>query len=206
MRTWSEWDTKLALGDAVRRPAEWRCATADEAVAHARSIGGPVVAKASGVAHKSDLGLVRVGLDPEQVAAEFPRLAGAGDGTVIVAEQLMDFELELIVGAQRDPVFGPFAAVGIGGIAAELFDDATFVLLPTDVEELGRAVRGLSGARLLEGIRGRPALDTAELHGILAALGDLLHRHPEVDEVECNPVVVRHGVPFVLDALAVEGA
>ena len=206
MRTWSEWDTKLALGDDLRRPAEWRCADTDEAVARARSVGGPVVAKASGAAHKSDLGLVRVGLTAEQVAEEFMRLADAGDGTVLIAEQLMDFELELIVGAQRDPVFGSFAAVGIGGIAAELFQDASFVLLPTDAEELGRAIRGLSGASLFAGIRGRPALDIAALHGILVALERLLAVHPEVTAVECNPVVVRYGIPFVLDALAVEGS
>lgn len=204
MRTWSEWDTKAALGAGLRRPAEWRCTEVDEAVDRAIEVGGPVVIKASGVAHKSDLGLVLVGLGPDAVASEFRRLAEAGDGAVLIAEQLMDFELELIVGAQRDPVFGPFATIGIGGIAAELFDDATFVLLPSDLAELRRAVRALGGARLLEGVRGRPALDLAEVLGILGALSGFLDRHPAVTEVECNPVVVRNGVPFVLDALAVE--
>jgi len=204
MRAWAEWETKVALGPDVPMPREWRCHDRTEAVERARSVGGPVVVKASGVAHKSDLGLVRIGLTADDVAAVFDELASAGDGSIIVAEQLMDFELELIVGAQRDPTFGAVGMVGIGGIAAEIFDDAAFVLLPTTVDELRRAIGGLKGARLLQGVRGRPPLDVAQLLTILEAVGRLLEGFPAVREVDCNPVVVRNGLPIVLDALAVE--
>lgn len=203
MTALAEWESKRLLGDALPRPRERRTATVGEAVAFAWELApARVVAKASGVAHKTEGGLVRLGLDADGVATAWPGLAAAGDGTVLVAEQVTA-ELELLVGGLRDPVFGPVVSVGIGGIAAELFRDAAFVLAPPEPGELDRALAQLRGVALLDGVRGGPPVDRGVLAAVVGAVGDLLARDPRVVEVDCNPVLVRDGAPLVADALVV---
>lgn len=202
MTAWTEWETKRALGAGVPTPRELLTDDLDAALEFVAEVGPQVVAKASGVAHKTDGGLVRVGVDGEGLRAAFDELTAAGDGRVLVAELVRDAEYELIVGGLRDDVFGPVVAVGLGGIAAEVFDDSVFLLSPTTVEELDRGLACLGAAGLLAGVRGRPPLDRAVLYQIVAAVGDLLQREPDVTEVDCNPVMVVHGAPIVVDALA----
>lgn len=197
----SEWESKLALGD-VPRPAEALTETAEEAVEFAARFPR-VVAKASGVAHKTERGGVRTGLDATGVGAAWRELAAAGDGRVLVAEQV-DAELELIVGGLRDPQFGPVISVGLGGVAAEVLRDAAFVLAPPEPGELERALRGLRSAPLLDGWRGAPPVDRAALARIVEAVARLLVEDESVLEVDCNPVLVRRGQPLVADALVVK--
>lgn len=204
MIVWSEWETKQALGPDVPVPRELVTSDVDEATAFVAEVGPQVVAKASGVAHKTEGGLVRVGIDADELRNCFADLAAAGDGRVLVAELVRDAEYELIVGGLRDEVFGAVVAVGLGGIAAEVFHDTAFVLSPTTAEELGRGLDGLGAAGLLAGVRGRPPLDRQALHAIVTAVGDLLDREPDVTEVDCNPVMVVHGSPVVVDALATQ--
>lgn len=202
MTAWSEWDTKQALGPHVPMPRELLTYELDEALAFAEEVGPQIVAKASGVAHKTEGGLVRVGIDTDGVRDAFADLAHAGDGRVLLAELIRDAEYELIVGGLRDEVFGPVIAVGLGGIAAEVFHDTAFLLSPATPEELDRALKGLGAAGLLDGVRGRPALDRQALYVIVSAVGELMEREPDVSEVDCNPVMVVHGAPVVVDALA----
>jgi acetate---CoA ligase (ADP-forming) subunit beta len=196
----TEWEAKQRLG--VPTPRERLTHTRDDAAGFASFIGGPVVAKASGLAHKTEAGAVRFGLDPEGVARVWEELAALGDGSVLVAEQVRG-ELELIVGGVRDPQFGPVVSVGLGGIAAEAFEDAVFVLAPTEPGELDRALGGLRSASLLNGWRGSPPVDRAALGDIVDAVGRLLEEDDSVVEVDCNPVLVSGGKPLVLDALVV---
>lgn len=202
MRALSEWDSKQRLGDGLPRPAECRTASLAEAQAFAARVGGPVVAKASGVAHKTEARLVRFGLRAEDIARVWHELAAAGDGSVLLARQL-DAELELIVGAWRDPGFGPLVTIGIGGIAAEIFNDVVAVLAPPEPGEVAAAVQGLAGRRLLEGVRGRPPVALDALEEIVTAVARLICSDPAVTEIDCNPVMVCDGVPLVADALVV---
>jgi acetate---CoA ligase (ADP-forming) subunit beta len=203
MRISSEWEAKQRLGDAVPRPREALTTTTDEAVAFAAALApAHVVAKASGVAHKTEQQLVRLGLDADGVAACWDALASAGDGTVLIAEQVSG-EYELLIGGLRDEVFGPVVSVGMGGIAAEIQADAAYVLAPPHPGELERALDQLRSRPLLDGFRGRPPVDRAALGAIVQAVSDLLVDDPSVTEVDLNPVVVRAGRPIVLDALIV---
>ncbi|TMR97782.1 acetate--CoA ligase family protein [Nonomuraea basaltis] len=203
LRPLSEWESKRLLGPALPTAREARTTSAAQARAFARDIGAPVVAKASGVAHKSDAGLVRLGLGPEDAAACWAELAAAGDGTVLVAEQLRG-ELELIVGGSRDPSFGALVTVGLGGVATEVFDDVAVLLAPPEAGELDRALGRLRGARLLNGHRGAPPVDRAGLALIVDLVAALLEADPDVVEIDCNPVLVHDGRPTVLDALVVK--
>lgn len=197
----NEWESKRLLGD-IPRPEERLTRSRDEAVTFARSLGVPVVAKASGVEHKTERGAVRLGAD---VRAVWEELAALGDGSVLVAEQVSG-ELELIAGGLRDPQFGPLVSLGLGGVAAEVFHDVAFMLAPTLPGELDAAIARLRCAPLLNGHRGQPPVDRLALQRILDAIADLLLRDPEVVEVDCNPVIVRAGCPLVVDALVVKRA
>jgi acetyl-CoA synthetase (ADP-forming) len=202
MKALNEWESKLRLGDRLPRPAEIRALSQAQAQQFADSVDGPVVAKASGVAHKTEGGLVRLNLGRADIADVWNELAAAGDGTVLLAEQI-DAELELIVGGYRDPGFGPLVTIGIGGIAAELFSDVVAILAPPEDGEVARAVQELAGHRLLEGIRGGPPVDLEALGRIVDAVAGLLSSDAAVAEIDCNPVMVRNGAPIVADALVV---
>ncbi len=202
MKALTEWDSKLRLGDALPRPAEILATSRARAEQFAATIDGPVIAKASGVAHKTEDGLVRFGLGPADIGEVWDDLAAAGDGTVLLAEQI-DAELELIVGGYRDPGFGPLVTIGIGGIAAEIFADVVAILAPPEEGEVAGAVKRLAGHRLLEGIRGGPAVDLGALERIVGAMAKLLCSDPGVAEIDCNPVMVCNGAPIVADALVV---
>lgn len=202
MTALTEWASKRALGFDVLSPRETLTHDVDEAVRFARALRGPVVAKASGVTHKSDRGLVRAGLEADAVAACWGELAAAGDGSVLVAEHVTG-DLELIAGGLRDPQFGPVVMVGFGGVFAELLGDTAFALAPPEPGELDRALARLRGAPLLDGYRGITPVDRAELHAVVDAISDLLLRDTDVTEVDVNPILVRDGRPLVLDALVV---
>ncbi len=202
MKALSEWESKQRLGDALPRPAEVLATSREEAEAFAAEIDAPIVAKASGVAHKTEGGLVRLGLGPSAIGDAWEELAAAGDGSVLLAEQI-DAELELIVGGYRDPGFGPLVTIGVGGIAAEIFKDVVAILAPPEEGEVTEAVTQLAGRRLLEGIRGGPPVDLGALGRIVGAVANLICSDPAVAEIDCNPVMVSNGVPVVADALVV---
>jgi hypothetical protein len=202
MKTLNEWESKARLGDQLLRPTETLATSREQAQQFAATVNGPVVAKASGVAHKTEGGLVRLGLGPSDIGAVWDDLAAAGDGTVLLAEQI-NAELELIVGGYRDPSFGPLVTIGIGGIAAEIFSDIVAILAPPEEGEVAAAVTELAGRKLLAGIRGGPPVDLAALGSIVGAVSELLVSDPTVAEIDCNPVMVANGVPVVADALLV---
>ncbi len=202
MKTLSEWDSKQRLGKGLPRPAEALTRSRLEAEQFAATIKGPMVAKASGVAHKTEGGLVRLGLKAADIGDAWDELAAAGDGSVLIAEQI-SAELELIVGGYRDAAFGPLVTIGIGGVAAEIFGDVVAILAPPEEGEVAKAVSRLTGKKLLRGIRGRPPVDLVALGRIVGAVADLLCTDPMVAEIDCNPVMVRDGAPVVADALVV---
>ena len=202
MRLLTEWESKDLLGAGLPRPHEVLACSTREAEVFARRARTKVVAKASGVSHKTDRGLVRKGLGHEQIGAVWEELAAAGDGTVLVAEQV-EAELELMVGGYRDPSFGPVVTVGMGGVAAEVFDDLAPILSPPEPGEIAAAVADLKGRALLEGTRGRPGVDIEVLESIVGAVSTLLEENERVVEVDCNPVMVRDRRPVVADALVV---
>jgi succinyl-CoA synthetase beta subunit len=196
-------------------PAGALARTADEACAAATRIGYPVVLKAQAAAltHKSDVGGVAVGLaDEAALRAAWTRMldtvgAARPDLTLdgILVEAMGPRGLELVVGARRDPQWGPVLMVGLGGIWIEALKDVRF--LPADCTE--DAVRAelacLKGAALLRGLRGAPAVDVDAVARAVVRLGELVLATPALTEIDVNPLVaypVGQGV-LVLDALVV---
>jgi acetate---CoA ligase (ADP-forming) len=188
---------------AARRVTTW-----DEAREAAEEVGYPVVLKALGTLHKSDAGGVTVGLADEVAlrstfAALVERLRPAElsvEATAPVADGL-----ELIVGARRDPRFGPVLVVGVGGVYAEIVRDVAVALAPTTADEAAQLLRGLRVAPLLAGARGRPALDVRAAAEAAAALSRIAAEHPEIAELEINPLLVLPRGCLGLDARIVKG-
>ena len=201
LTTLSEWESKQRLPGLPLVP-ERRTASLEEAVDAVTQLRAPLVAKASGIAHKSELGLVRLGLSPEEVLDIWEELATAGDGTVLIAE-FVKSELELVVGGLRDPHFGPAVTIGLGGVAAEVLSDLVTVLAAPEPGEVESAVRALRGAPLLHGYRGAEPIHLHALEAIIRTVADALDEQDDIVEIDCNPVVVRSGRPTVVDALVV---
>jgi acyl-CoA synthetase (NDP forming) len=183
-------------------------AMVERAAAAAQSLGWPVAVKldAPGLAHKSDAGAVVLGVgNRRELEAALRRVLAAGrehepDGVLI--QPMADPGVELIVGARRDPQFGPLVLVGIGGVLADVLDDVAVRIAPIDVGHARQMLDELRGARLLDGVRGRRGVNRTAVAEIIVALGRALEAHPAWREVDLNPVIA--GVDAVaVDALIV---
>lgn len=188
-------------------------ASLDEAIAAAEHLGWPVVLKAQSpeLSHKSDVGGVVLGLtDREALAAGWRRLhdavSAAAPGVVldgVLVEPMAARGVELILGAKTDPAWGPVVMVGMGGVLAEALHDSR--ILPADASEdrIRDALGRLAGAALLGPFRGAPPRDVAAVVAAVRAVGAFVRAHPEVAEIDVNPLVVHaegEGV-LALDAL-----
>ncbi len=145
-----------------------------------------------GIVHKTDRGLVRVGLtsyDEVEAAVDgFGVSLGQPDVGVLV--QPLVSGVELALGVVRDPGFGPLVMVAAGGVATDLLADRVFLLPPLTRADAGRALRSLRCWPLLDGFRGSPRVDVAGLEELIVSLGALATDVPEVAELDLNPVLV----------------
>ncbi|HSK17101.1 MAG TPA: acetate--CoA ligase family protein [Gaiellaceae bacterium] len=179
-----------------------------EALAAAAELGFPVVLKALGRLHKSDDGGVAVGLrDPREVAEALTRMERelAPPWYSVERQAPVSEGVELIVGARRDPRFGPLLLVGAGGLFAEVLEDVAVALAPVTEEAAEALLRSLRIAPLLGGARGRPAVDVTAVARAAAALSRVAAEHPEIAEVEVNPLLAGPDGALGLDARIVPG-
>jgi len=192
---------------------ERACATMEAAVAAAKDFGFPVVMKilSPDVLHKSEIGGVLVGVaDATAVHAGFSTLqartpAGARFEGVLVCKQVSG--VECILGIHRDPVFGPIAMFGLGGIFVEVMRDVVFRRCPFGVAEAKTMIRSIRGVALLTGVRGRPAVDITALAVMLARLSVFAAQSgPGLLSVDLNPVFAMPEGAFAADAVVEIGA
>jgi len=196
-----EYRAKAILKEAgIPVPAGELARSYCEAVAIAGKIGYPIALKAQAVdlPHKSDAGGVILGIEDEgalrsgwtalerNMAVHRPGLTLDG----VLVERMGSNGVELIFGARNDPDWGPVLLAGSGGLLAEAMRDVR--LMPPDLstEEMAAELGKLQSAPLLHGFRGSPPADIEAAAHILAALGALVRSHPEIEEVDMNPVVV----------------
>jgi acetate---CoA ligase (ADP-forming) len=195
----------LAAGGVPFAPAR-TVATPDEAAAAADDLGYPVALKALGLLHKSDAGGVVLGLPDETTlrraaadlrerlrppALSVERMAPIGEG------------VELLVGARWDRRFGPVVLVGLGGLFTEILSDVAVALAPVDAAQAERLLLSLRAAPLLRGARGRPPLDVAAAAEAIKRLSRVAASHPEIEEIEVNPLLVSPDGAVGLDARVV---
>ena len=182
-------DALAAAGLPVPPGEEAR--SVEQAVDAAARIGYPVVAKATGLAHKTEAGGVRLGLsDADAVARAAAELLKIGEA-VLIERMVTGGLVELIVGISRDPVYGPMLTIGAGGVLAELLTDTATLLLPVTEVEVVQALAGLRIARLLDGWRGGQAADTgAAIAAIMAVARFAVAQGGALEEMDVNPLIV----------------
>jgi acyl-CoA synthetase (NDP forming) len=181
---------------------------AEDAAAKATELGLPVVLKASapGLIHKSDAGGVRFGLEtPDDVRAAASEIATsvAAAGyqlNGLVVQPVAAKGIELIVGVVHDPSFGPVVACGAGGTTAELMKDVAVRITPLTDGDAHVMLRSLRTFPLLDGYRGAPRCDLDAIESVLLRVSAMVEAHPEIVELDCNPLIARPDGALIVDA------
>lgn len=163
-------------------------------------LGGPLVLKVLGLAHKSDVGGVRLGLAPPEVLAA-ARDMPQGRG-FLIEEMVQGAVAELLVGVVRDPAHGFVLTLGAGGVLTELWRDTASLLLPASACSVEDALRGLRIWPLIAGYRGKPGADLAAIVAAVMAVQDYVIANADrVSEVEINPLMCTGSAAIAVDAL-----
>jgi acetyltransferase len=189
----------------IATPARRACG--DRAAAHAAlaELGGRVAVKIlhAEVLHKTEVGGVHLGITgPAMLDAALDRLDATGARRYLVEAMAPD-GVDLVRGARRDAVFGPMLLLGLGGTTAEVLADVAIRLAPVGPDAAAEMPQDLAGRALLDGWRGGPVLDPAELGSVAARLGDLLVANPDLEEIEINPLRLTPDGLVALDAVVI---
>jgi len=172
---------------------------AEEAADLAETMGFPVVMKivSPQILHKSDAGGVAVGIaDREAARTAYDRIIANArhynpdaDINGVLVVKMAPAGQEVILGMNRYPGFGPLLMFGFGGIFVEVFKDVTFRLAPIGRNEARRMLNAIRAIKMLKGFRGTPAADTKAIEQALVRLSDLAMHHPEIVELDINPLL-----------------
>ena len=185
------------------------------AVAAARRIGYPVALKilSPDIEHKTEAGGVILNLQSDAAVrrayAQILKNAGqyAPEAVIegVFVQQMLPAGVETIVGVTKDPVFGPTVMFGLGGILVEALEDVSFRVCPVSSDDAAQMIRELKGARILSGLRGRPAADVGALTDIILRVSQLAMDFADViDELDINPLIVYPKGASAADALVVK--
>jgi acetyl coenzyme A synthetase (ADP forming)-like protein len=171
----------------------------DEAAAVAAIVGFPVVMKISSprILHKTEAGAVVVNLTTEtavrsafrQLAAKAPDALSPGSDSTIVVQPMITNGIETLIGVTADPLFGPLVAFGLGGVQVEVLRDVAFRIAPLTDRDADDLMHGIRGFALLQGYRGRPAMDVDALRDVLLRVSAMSIGVPEIQELDLNPVI-----------------
>jgi acyl-CoA synthetase (NDP forming) len=173
----------------------WQMTTnQEEALRAAVQLGYPVALKAvsHSLLHKSDKGGIALNVEgPMRLEAEWHRLQGvSADLGGIVVQKMVVASRELIVGAKRDPTFGPVVLVGMGGVMVELFQDVSMRLAPVGTAEALEMLDRLRGREILGAFRGMKEADLRSVAEVVVQVSKLIHGFPQVREIDINPMSV----------------
>ena len=209
MPTLSEAASKELLGAfGVPFPDERVVGSVDDAVRAAGEIGYPVVVKlgGDGIAHKTERGLVRLGLGSAaqvaDAAADLLAAATPEDGEVhLLVAPMLRATRELIAGLHHDPQFGMAVMLGVGGILAEVVADVSFRLVPIERVDAEEMIDDLALQRLLGPFRGEPAVDRKAVADVLLGLSEAALARDDIASADLNPLLIVDGRPVAVDAL-----
>jgi acetyl coenzyme A synthetase (ADP forming)-like protein len=196
----------------IRIPKILLAQDAKQAVEHAKAIGFPVVLKVASlqITHKSDVGGVRIGVrDEEAVSLAFDEIiqncsAAAPEASIegVTVQEMIEKGKELIVGAHRDPLFGPVIMFGLGGIYVETLQDVSFRIAPLTMEDTTMMMREIRSFPIIAGTRGEEPSDVGAVQKTILSVCQIMEDHPEVQEMDINPL---KALPFGKGAVAVDG-
>lgn len=160
------------------------------------------------ILHKSDVGGVRLGVsgaagirnEAAALLSDIRNRCPGAEITGVLVTPMAGKGVEVIIGVTNDPQFGRVVMFGLGGVFVEVLNDVVLRALPLDRAEAGRMLDGIRGRALLEGIRGAPPVDRDKLISLLLAVSRIAVAHPEISEIDLNPVIVNANGYNVVDA------
>jgi acetate---CoA ligase (ADP-forming) subunit beta len=178
-----------------------------EAVGSAGQMGYPLAMKvlSPAIVHKSDVGGVKLGLTCEREVEQAYREIEAScrkldPGFKVLVQPMVTGGIEVILGVSRDPQFGPALMFGAGGVFTELFRDVAFRLIPLKRKDAVEMISSIRAYPLLKGFRGKPGADIDCLTDMIVSLSELVMQHPEIREIDLNPVLALPQGAAVVDA------
>jgi acetyl coenzyme A synthetase (ADP forming)-like protein len=161
------------------------------------------------IIHKSDSGLVKLGLEGadtirrafEDIRTRAAGLLPQGTPPLILAQNMARPGLELVLGGRRDENFGPVLMFGLGGVFVELFKDVSFAVLPLGPDDAGEMIRRIRGHKLLSGYRNYPAFDTTVLQTLIENVAAMFAKYDDITEFDLNPMIWAEGekTPIIVD-------
>jgi acyl-CoA synthetase (NDP forming) len=180
----------------------------EEAISLSRKLGFPVVLKIASpdIVHKSDAGGVRLGLKTaSEVGKAYPQILQAVRKSHpqariqgVAVQKMARPGVEVIIGMSQDAQFGPVLMFGLGGIMVEVLKDVSFRIVPLSRRDAAEMIREIRGYPLLEGYRGQEAVDIACLEEWLLKISAFVEKHPEIRELDLNPILAySHGAVAV---------
>ncbi len=214
-RTLNEAESLTRIAKAGLSVVPYRlCRTPQEAASAWRNLGGPVVVKgcSADLPHKSEYGLVRLGLDDEDTIKAACRdmeaaiaKAGARFDGVIVA-RMAKGRREMMIGAHRDQFFGTVVVMGEGGKYVEAMPDVALLMPPFSADDAKRALQGLRCAPVLAGVRGEAPMDVTAMADAAVKVATLMEQNPQILSLDMNPLMLLdHGKGYaVVDAVIEE--
>ena len=184
--------------------------TRDDAQSQAQAAGYPVVLKvvSPDIAHKSDVGGVKLNLnDRDAVGAAYDEILANSKAAVpnarikgVAVQHMAPQGTEVIVGMTTDPQFGPVMMFGLGGIMVEVLKDVSFRLVPLADKDATQMINEIKGRPILEGVRGQPAADIKALQSAILKVSKFVEAHPEVQELDLNPMFAYPDGAIAVDA------
>lgn len=207
----NEVEAKQLLRDAGVSVAVTTLArSADEAAQQAEEAGFPVVLKivSPDISHKSDVGGVKLNLKTaDEVRAAYEEIVASAKKHVpdariegVAVQHMAPQGTEVIVGMTTDPQFGPVMMFGLGGIMVEVLKDVAFRLVPLEEKDARQMIQEIKGRPILEGVRGQPPADLAALQDTLLKVSKFVEEHPEIRELDLNPVFAYPDGAVAVDA------
>ena len=191
--------------------ADWRLARdPDEVAAAARALTPPWCLKvvSADIMHKTDSGGIVLNIASERdllesyadLQAAVARHEPGAEILAVLVQRMARKGKELMIGAKRDPAFGPCLIVGAGGIYTEALDDYAFRLAPVSERDAHEMICELNVAKILAGVRGEPACDLPAVSDMILKVSRLVCAHPEIREIDINPLIVNQNGAVVVDA------
>lgn len=185
-------------------------ATREEAVNYGEELGYPIAMKVMSpeVIHKSDAGGVKLGLASrdeverayDDILCSVAKVHPSARIEGVSVQRMAPAGREIIIGMSKDPELGPLLMFGLGGVMVEVMKDVSFRLVPLTPADAAEMIRETRGYALLKGFRGSEPVDVHFLEELLLQVSEVVQQHPEIKELDLNPVVVYSTEGLVVDA------
>ena len=206
--TFSEYESKQVLASyGIPVTKELLVDNIQDLINATKEIGYPLVLKgcSSGIAHKTEKGLIRVDIrNEEEARAAFEEIdANIGAEDAILVQEMVKGQRELVIGLTRDPQFGPCVMFGLGGIFTEILKDISFRVAPLEKRDALEMMQDIKGHKILGAVRGMEAADLNIFSDILIKVGQIGLENENVKEIDINPVIISGNQPVAVDALVV---